>query len=651
MTDCTLDRTPVKPTGRGRARRVFTLAAAAMAGLLAVAALMALLGGPLAARPAWAAPMAQTRIWPGGPAPCNAGLQACINGSAHGDTIVVQAGTYVTSVTLNRAVSLTGVSSATAVLQAPPGQRVLMVTGAAISNTVVISGLTFTGGNVTASAFCPEGCGGGIHVTGQAQPQFVNVIISGNSAHNGGGLYQSIGSLAMTGSQVINNTSQSHGGGVHLDGAAAAFSGSQIRGNRCLTEGCRGGGVYVSGGLAMTNTQVVSNTAHSHAGGAYATGTSRLSGGLFQQNSCSQAFCRAGGLYVLSPLTINGTQFISNSSTEHGAGVFANQAVTITGGLFRGNACSIPSCQGGGLFTFNTLMLNGTQFISNTTGGFGGGVRVNSYATLNGGRFERNACAVDLCQGGGLYASGVLTITGTHFVSNTARSHGGGLYATEQANVFGALFQGNSCTQSGCGAGGLLAANTLRLNASEFRNNSATAAGGGLVHMTSGIAYITNTLFAGNTAGSGVALNLAGPASVLLHNTIAAPSQVFSSAVRVGFGAVGITNTIFANHNTAIQRDGGSVFENYNLYSSVLNRSVGASVTFGGNSITGTAGFAGAAAGDYRLAAGSDAIDAGANAGVAVDFEGSPRPLGQGFDIGYHEFDPVLRLYLPLVVR
>jgi hypothetical protein len=70
-----------------------------------------------------------------------------------------------------------------------------------------------------------------------------------------------------------------------------------------------------------------------------------------------------------------------------------------------------------------------------------------------------------------------------------------------------------------------------------------------------------------------------------------------------------------------------------------------------GDSSPGGAGRANPAAGDYRLALGSAARDAGVDFGFSTDFFGSPRPLGPGFDTGYHEYDPVWRLFLALVRR
>ena len=65
-------------------------------------------------------------------------IQDCINLAGPGDTVIVPAGVYNESLTLSSPISLTGVSSATTIIQALSGQRVLTVTGATIDNNVVI---------------------------------------------------------------------------------------------------------------------------------------------------------------------------------------------------------------------------------------------------------------------------------------------------------------------------------------------------------------------------------------------------------------------------------------------------------------------------------------------------------------------------------
>ena len=68
------------------------------------------------------------------------------------------------------------------------------------------------------------------------------------------------------------------------------------------------------------------------------------------------------------------------------------------------------------------------------------------------------------------------------------------------------------------------------------------------------------------------------------------------------------------------------------------------------NRVTGDPLFVNPGADDYRLQSGSPAIDAGLDAGIAVDFEGEIRPSLNGFDVGYDEFVPI-RVMLPIIMR
>jgi len=81
-------------------RRLALLSLCLAAGLLACAAVLLAVAPPV-----WAAPAAVERPYPGA-APCDTSLQACIDGAVAGDTIIIQAGTYITSFTLNKTISL-----------------------------------------------------------------------------------------------------------------------------------------------------------------------------------------------------------------------------------------------------------------------------------------------------------------------------------------------------------------------------------------------------------------------------------------------------------------------------------------------------------------------------------------------------------------
>ena len=54
---------------------------------------------------------------------------------------------------------------------------------------------------------------------------------------------------------------------------------------------------------------------------------------------------------------------------------------------------------------------------------------------------------------------------------------------------------------------------------------------------------------------------------------------------------------------------------------------------------------------NYHLTASSAAIDAGLDAGVAVDYDGDSRPWAGGFDIGADEYPDRERIMLPFIRR
>ena len=89
--------------------------------------------------------------------------------------------------------------------------------------------------------------------------------------------------------------------------------------------------------------------------------------------------------------------------------------------------------------------------------------------------------------------------------------------------------------------------------------------------------------------------------------------------------------------------------EDYNLFAGNGFDLVGA-ITSPGHSFDGNPAFVDPAVDNYHLSFTSATIDAGTNAGVTADFDGDPRPLGAGFDIGFDELN-VRKIFVPPVVR
>jgi|SRR5579859_187669 len=673
--------------------RLGVVAATLLAGLMACGALLAVMSGPVPAALA-AGPV----IYPSLSAPCNTTLQACIDGTTAGATIQVQAGTYVTNgLTLNKAVSLTGVSRATVILHALPNQRVLTVTGALVNSSVIISGLTFADGHAVGGA-CPAGCGGALLITDTAQPLLVNLIITGSLAdHFGGGLYADTGSpLVMSGVVVRNNSASSRGGGASAQ-ENVTLNGGAFEHDQCTGLCSAGGGLFANGNLTLTGTQFLNNASVALGGGAIVNGSATLNGGLFQNNQCTGSGCGGGGgLLVNRALTATNTQFLNNIDLFAG-GARAYGNVTLNGGLFENNQCVAAGCQGGGLSAGN-LAVTLTEFLSNTSVSDGGGA-VGLNVTLNGARFQNNQCTGAGCDGGGLFTFGDLSatnssflnnqadsqgggsssqrnvtlnggvyannqsrfggglfaglnITATHsqFLSNTSADNGGGLITLHKITIDGGLFQGNRCTNTLCRGGGLVAGNGMGITDTLFLSNIAQQ--GGALFAFSGNGRLVNDLFASNTAatGQGEALFLNSPGAVtVLFTTIAQPTAGGGSAIYVTSGTVGITDTLIASYTIGIELAGGAVHEDYNLFSGVA-APLSPAASLGPHTHIGPSGFANPVVSNYHLRSGSAAIDAGVDSGVYFDIDGDPRPLGKGFDIGFDELN-IRHLFLPLLRR
>jgi uncharacterized repeat protein (TIGR01451 family)/CSLREA domain-containing protein len=439
-----------------------------------------------------------------------------------------------------------------------------------------------------------------------------------------------------------------------------------------------GGGILSSEPLTLTQVNVLTNTATEDGGGVFAADTTKVTNGVFRGNRATSAISLGGGLYTDGNLTVNGTQFISNSARVDGGGVFAafdaavanarfisNTSRSNGGGLYVAGNLSASAAHfisntatqaGGGAYVEDAVVLTDTQFISNTSGDTGGGLHVDSTAKVTGSQFSHNMAG---SLGGGLYTYDVLSATQTSFVGNIAVEEGGGIYADAEVTASDLEFVGNVAGTLGGGArvfypttlhnsrfidnravrgGGLSADDALTVTNGAFIGNIA-ARGAGLHHDYRSVpVLVVNSLFASNAVTvTGAALYVEENAGIrLIHTTIASPTLANGAAIAVLTGTVGVTNTIIASHTTGISRTTGIVNEDYNLfYGNTIDR---ANVAAGANSLNGDPAFVSPALADYHLTASSAALERGVNAGVSVDFDGHTRPQGSAPDIGFDEF-------------
>jgi hypothetical protein len=268
----------------------------------------------------------------------------------------------------------------------------------------------------------------------------------------------------------------------------------------------------------------------------------------------------------------------------------------------------VARLSGGGAYLASSAAISGTSFLSNSVAGNGGG--------------------------GGANIQGAAAVTNSVFSANAANFGGGAWFATA-ADVSGTTFCDNWATSN---AGGASFSGSTSVSRTVFCGNRAGNLGGGAWFQNSSLPKeFVNVLFANNRAPSGPAIHVAGAGPLrLLHTTVVSATAASNAAVYVAGGTVELTNTLLAAHAVGIENAGGTVAEDYSLFAGV-GTPLSGTVSSGGHSLQGAAGFVAPLAGDFRLTAASAANNRGAEAGVYVDFEGDGRPTGGGFDIGFDE--------------
>ncbi|MHC4649027.1 MAG: right-handed parallel beta-helix repeat-containing protein, partial [Planctomycetota bacterium] len=394
-------------------------------------------------------------------------IQAAINVSSTGDTILVSDGTYSENIDfIGKNVTVISVN----------GSGSTTIQGESGNNDAVVSFENGEGSGAVLDGFTIDNQAAnsltrGIYISGAA-PTIQNSIIENNSADG-------------------NN-----GGGVYIDNGAPSFDNVTIRSNSAANRsGC---GMYImgaAGGVTITNSTIggsgTPNTCPNGTGGGIyytgaTTGTLSISDSTISYN---QGEANAGGIYINNVDTttnITNTTITNNytGSSGYGGGIYATDApISITGGSVSDNTAGVNR-GGGGIFlgggsTVNTI--TGTTINSNTAGSFGGG---GIYLTGTGTALNISKCNIRgnevVTDGGGIYlAAGTsatitsCTITG-NLTTDAFNGDGGGVYDGGTATIYSSTIAGNYGGENG---GGLRANGTTIVDNSIIWGNDAPLTG------------------------------------------------------------------------------------------------------------------------------------------------------------------------------
>jgi parallel beta-helix repeat protein len=213
-------------------------------------------------------------------------------------------------------------------------------------------------------------------------------------------------------------------------------------------------------------------------------GTAEVGGGLYN----------SAGILDLTDVTVSG-----NTATAGGGGLatVGGGSTTLTDCVVSGNTAQ---SNGGGLYNDGggTTLTNCTVS-GNTSQSNGGGL-----ATTAAGGTELTDCTVRgntaSGNGGGIYnVASSTTLGGCTVSGNTAESNGGGMFSTNSATLGNVTIAGNTAIDGG----GLFFLNGLvTLTNATVSGNTALSNVGGLYIFPGVVATVTNTIVAGQAAGT-----------------------------------------------------------------------------------------------------------------------------------------------------
>ena len=195
--------------------------------------------------------------------------------------------------------------------------------------------LTLTGSTVTRNT--ATSYGGGIYNRGELT--VMDSTIAENTATNyGGGIYnQSSGKVTINNSAFTGNTANQGGGIFNNDSGKLTVTNSAISGNTANSAG----GIYNNGTLTMTDCTVSGNTANDTGAGILNYRTLMITNCIVSENAVGDSYwARGGGIYNSGTLAVTDSTITGNTASGYGAsggGIYSVGTLTLTNSILSLN--------------------------------------------------------------------------------------------------------------------------------------------------------------------------------------------------------------------------------------------------------------------------------------------------------------------------
>jgi len=278
-------------------------------------------------------------------------IQAAIDASAPGDTVLVAPGTYYENL------SITGPHNGICVLSEAGADATTVIAKAAgtvadfagVDTTTTLKGFTLTGGTGAPNPEHPGTFhGGGVRLFYCSPKIIENHIVDNHVEPGRGGGVQCFSSAAIIEGNVISGNSASfHGGGIHVEHGSPRIVGNTISDNRAWADnpGPSGGGIsaYYST-IVISYNSFKGNEAVTNGGAVVVDHCSvQIKKNIFTANQCGAS---GGGVFLFACTgeVSNNTAVLNRSGSSGGFGFLGGAAPLVHNNIV---VCNIAQTAGG----------------------------------------------------------------------------------------------------------------------------------------------------------------------------------------------------------------------------------------------------------------------------------------------------------------